>query len=527
MRIAPDLRIAAAARGFVLLALGGPILWRQDVSAAVLLTALGTGWLLALSLELRAPRLRVPLVVLDAGFVGLVVGTDLSSQAVLGALAVPPFVAGLWRGLRGVLLALSAELIAVVVVGVASGGALSAEQSLTVFTWVAMGLALGMVATFVRGALRDDDPTAPYRHASDLLRELNHLSVGLSSGLEPRSLGGVILSTVLDDVPAAAISIHVPLDDHLAVLAAKSLPGGDLDRCADFAAAAWARDQPVVEDGSFAFPLEGHRATVAVVSGAVPAGSSVGPDELRHRVGRLQLALEEQAVQLETGLLFEAFRDTATADERQRLSREMHDGVAQDIASLGYLVDALAAQAPTPEAESQLGMLRERVTAIVSEVRRSVTTLRTTVGSSESLGTAIVGVTRNLSQSSGIPIEVTLDEQAQRLRPEVEAELFRITQEALNNAVKHAECRTIRVHCQVAAPYAAITVADDGKGLGEARSDSYGMGIMRERAHLIDADLAIEEPPGGGLTVSVRLSAESGHPPAAPTPETKQVSPTR
>ena len=168
-------------------------------------------------------------------------------------------------------------------------------------------------------------------------------------------------------------------------------------------------------------------------------------------------------------------------------------------------------------------MLRERVTAIVSEVRRSVTTLRTTVGTSESLGTAIVGVTRNLSQTSGIPIEVTLDEQAQRLRPEVEAELFRITQEALNNAVKHAECRTIRVHCQVAAPTAAITVIDDGKGLGEARSDSYGMGIMRERAHLIDADLAIEEPPGGGLSVSVRLPAEQ-RPPAAPTPETKQVS---
>ncbi len=506
MRNAPDLRIAAAARGFVLLALGGPILWGRDVSSVIALAALGTGWLLALNLELRAPRLRVPLVVLDAGFVGLVAGTELTSQAVLGALAVPPFIAGLWQGLRGVLLALSAELIAVVVVGIASGGPLSADQSFAIFTWAAMGLALGMVATFVRGALRDDDPMAPYRHASDLLRELNQLSVGLSSGLEPRSLGGVILSTVLDEVPASAVSIHVPLD-----------------RCADFATAAWARDQVVVEDGIFAFPLEGHRSTVAVVSGSLPPGSSVGPDELRHRVTRLQVALEEQAVQLETGLLFEAFRDTATADERQRLSREMHDGVAQDIASLGYLVDALAAQAPTPEAEAQLGMLRERVTAIVSEVRRSVTTLRTTVGTSESLGTAIVGVTRNLSQTSGIPIEVTLDEQAQRLRPEVEAELFRITQEALNNAVKHAECRTIRVHCQVAAPTAAITVIDDGKGLGEARSDSYGMGIMRERAHLIDADLAIEEPPGGGLSVSVRLPAEQ-RPPAAPTPETKQVS---
>ena len=336
MRNAPDLRIAAAARGFVLLALGGPILWGRDVSSVIALAALGTGWLLALNLELRAPRLRVPLVVLDAGFVGLVAGTELTSQAVLGALAVPPFIAGLWQGLRGVLLALSAELIAVVVVGIASGGPLSADQSFAIFTWAAMGLALGMVATFVRGALRDDDPMAPYRHASDLLRELNQLSVGLSSGLEPRSLGGVILSTVLDEVPASAVSIHVPLDDHLATLTAKSLPGGDLDRCADFATAAWARDQVVVEDGIFAFPLEGHRSTVAVVSGSLPPGSSVGPDELRHRVTRLQVALEEQAVQLETGLLFEAFRDTATADERQRLGAgQGGGGLEQQSAELG------------------------------------------------------------------------------------------------------------------------------------------------------------------------------------------------
>ena len=138
MRNAPDFRIAAAARGFVLLALGGPILWGRDVASLVALAALGTGWLLALNLEMRAPRLRVPLVVLDAGFVGLVAGTELGDQAVLGALAVPPFVAGLWRGLRGVLLALSAELIAVVVVGIASGGPLSADQSFAIFTWAAM-----------------------------------------------------------------------------------------------------------------------------------------------------------------------------------------------------------------------------------------------------------------------------------------------------------------------------------------------------------------------------------------------------
>ena len=514
MRTGPHLRISAAARGFVLLALGGPILWGQDVDSVLALASLALGWMLALNLELRLPRGRTLVGVADAAFVGVVVAATTDSQAVLGALAVPPFVGGLWTGIRGVLLALSSQLATVVVISVLLQGNPSTDESLGIFTWTAMGLALGMVATFVRGALRDDDPLAPYRHASDLLRELNDLSIGLSAGLDPRSLGGTILSSVLDEIPAVAISIHVPLDDHLASLAAKSQPGGDLDRCAELAADAWTQDRTLLQDACFAFPLVGNHGTVAVVSGTLSSGSTLGKDQLRRSIRQLQEELVARTVPLETGLLFEGFRDTATADERQRLSREMHDGVAQDIASLGYVVDALLATAPTPEAEAQLMMLRERVTAIVAEVRRSVTTLRTTVGSSESLGTAIIGVTRNLSQTSGIPIEVTLDEQPQRLRPEVEAELFRITQEALNNAVKHAHAHSIKVHCHVAAPYAAITVLDDGRGLGEARTDSYGMGIMKERARLIDAELRIVEPDEGGLSVSVMLVPE----PTAPSP---------
>lgn len=523
MRTAPNLRISGAARGFVLLALGGPILWDRDVTSVVALATLSVGWLVAVLLDAVSPRSRALVGLLDATFVGVIVALTIDSLALLGALAVPPFVAGLWRGLRGVLLALSAELVAVVVAVLSLEGTLTSEQALGIFTWATMGLALGMVATFVRGALRDDDPLAPYRHATDLLRELNSLSIGLSAGLDPRSLGGLILDAVLDEVPASAVAISVPQDDHLTTLAAKTFADGDPDRCAEVAARSWARGQLIVHGGCFGFPLDGHRGTVAVVSGTLPAHSSLDDAQLRRRVVRLQEVLVERSVPLQTGLLFEGFRDIATADERQRLSREMHDGVAQDIASLGYVVDALTTVAPTPELEAQLVMLRERITAIVAEVRRSVTTLRTTVGTSESLGTAIIGVTRNLSQTSGVPIEVTLDEQPQRLRPEVEAELFRITQEALNNAVKHAHATTIRVHCQVAAPYATISVRDDGRGLGEARTDSYGMGIMRERARLIDAELSITEPPDGGLDVTVRLSPESVGAPAPSTPRTKQV----
>ena len=92
-----------------------------------------------------------------------------------------------------------------------------------------------------------------------------------------------------------------------------------------------------------------------------------------------------------------------------------------------------------------------------------------------------------------------------RLRSEVEAELFRITQEAMNNAVKHSGCTQIQVHCQVAPPAASITVTDNGRGMGVGRPDSFGLGIMQERAHLIGGILSMTETPGGGLTVRVVL----------------------
>ncbi len=191
-------------------------------------------------------------------------------------------------------------------------------------------------------------------------------------------------------------------------------------------------------------------------------------------------------------MLFTRLRDAATADERRRLAREMHDGVAQDIASLGYLVDALAvAPASAAQAES-LRRLRERITAVVAQVRLSVQTLRTDVHASESLGAAVSGLARHLSESSGIPIRVTVNERTARLRPEIEAELLRITQEAMTNAVRHSHATAIDVTCRVAAPSAEIMVRDDGRGLGTGRPDSYGLAIMRERAGLIDADLAVE-----------------------------------
>jgi signal transduction histidine kinase len=381
---------------------------------------------------------------------------------------------------------------------------LGTDQAIGTFTWSVTGLGLGLIATFLHSAIeRSADPLAPYHYAQTLLRQLIDLSGGLSSGLDPNALGGQIISAVRDELPTAALVLYVPRGDSLTPLVEKNL-GHTGAECEDVALEAWARGQNIVSGHAFAIPLD----DAAVVAGVLSERLDPTRLNLSDRIRRLQRDLGPSAVHLDTALLFSSFRDAATAEERRRLAREMHDGVAQDIASLGYLVDALAAQPSSAQQAERIAMLRERVSHVVGEVRQSVLTLRTSVGESESLGAAIGAIARNLSEVSGVPIQVTLEEHTTRLRPEVEAELFRITQEAMNNAIKHAHATVIDVHCRVHAPRAIITVSDDGRGMQSARSDSHGIEIMRERAMLIGGRLAIDSAPEGGLMVTVSVGAD-------------------
>lgn len=502
-------RLAAAARLFVLVVLLGSAVYAQDRDALDAVLVVGGIWLVVQLAELRPERTLGVLSILEPIAVGVVCGVALhSTTSAIGLLAVPAFTGGLHRGLRGMGVALSAQLTAIVLLAYVVYDGITPDQSVATFTWTVTGLGLGLVACFVRSALlRSNDPLTPYYYAQTLIRQLIGLSGDLSSGLDPAILGGAIMARIDDELPTSVLALYVPREDELVPLVTKSLDERAgmtaLDDHLALAQSAWDGEETLVLDasGRVALVLVTDAGRVGVVA-ATPSSSGVEARDLQRRLSR---ALHPLAVQLDTALLFARFRDTATAEERRRLSREMHDGVAQDIASLGYLVDILSCTPPGPKQEEQIELLRQRISAVVAEVRRTVITLRTSVGSSESLGTAIGSIARNLSQVSGMPIAVTLDEQPTRLRPEVEAELFRIAQEAMNNAVKHSGCTQIQVHCQVQPPAASITVSDNGRGMGVGRSDSFGLGIMQERTHLIGGILTLSETPGGGLTARVVL----------------------
>jgi signal transduction histidine kinase len=443
------------------------------------------------------------------------------------ALAIPPFTAGLLRGFQGVALALSAELVVLVVVLHAVYGAVRVDQASSTLTWVMTGLGLGLIAAYVHSAvlLQEPDPLAPYREAQVHLRGLLDLSGDLRSGLDPVALGSKIAVDVRNALPVEAVAVFVSRGDELTPLLTAAISSEvDQSLLEPLGQRAWSTGRPVLDEERFALPLANEMGNVAVVTGMLAAGRDVTGVGTEAHLRALMRSLRARTVQLDTALLFSRLRDAATADERRRLARDLHDGVAQDIASLGYLVDGLAITPTTPGQAESLRRLRERISDVVAQVRLSVQTLRTDAESAESLGAAVSGLARHLSDSSGVPIRVTVNETTTRLRAEVEGELLRIAQEAMTNAVRHASASAIDVTCRVAAPTAEITVRDDGRGLGEPRADSYGVAIMQERAELIDADFSIESGEARGTVVTVKVPSRRPSASRAHTPQPDKVS---
>src|SRR5947209_5270086 len=258
-------------------------------------------------------------------------------------------------------------------------------------------------------------------------------------------------------------------------------------------------------------PRSGSGVVIPLVIGVRTFGL-VGLETARRDVGVGQAAqmadvAGEAALRLETAMLFDEVRGVATAEERRRLAREIHDGIAQELSYLGYVVDGLTAEAKEHDEglTDELRSLRREITRIVSELRLSIFDLRSEVDIHGGLGAALSEYVRSVGQQSDMTVHLSLDEAATRLPAESEAELLRIAQEAITNARKHAEATNLWVTLVVDPPSALLRVEDDGRGLGTGRHDSFGLSIMRERASRLRTNVQVEPREPRGTRVEVVL----------------------
>ncbi len=320
----------------------------------------------------------------------------------------------------------------------------------------------------------------------------------LSSGLDPVSIAQQVLSTLDEELGATRAAVFIRTEGGvLSPLAYRGHGAKEAIRTdsalVDEVVSAMRPASAAQESGMascryrLVLPMRlGDRLVgLAIADSAGPASDEA--------VAQLLARLDEQSLRLDTALVWDELRSLATLEERQRLAREIHDGVAQELASLGYLVDDLAATASGEGQRTRLHGLRAEITRVVSELRLSIFDLRSEVSTSGGLGSALSDYVRAVGARSGMTVHLTLDEGPTRLRADVEAELLRIAQEAITNARKHSQGGNLWVDCRIHPPSARITVQDDGGGLGVARPDSYGLMIMRERAERVGASLHIGE----------------------------------
>lgn len=236
-------------------------------------------------------------------------------------------------------------------------------------------------------------------------------------------------------------------------------------------------------------------------------GASVFSEGDQHLI---EMLAAHAAIAIENARLYERSRELSVVEERNRLARELHDSVTQTLFSVTLTAEAAATlvDRDRQQAKAQIQKLQELAQHAVQEMRALIFELRSAELEEDGLVATLrkhVDVLRNVRRRE---IDVVIHGE-RRLRPELERELFRIAQEALNNALRHSDAERICVELVMPDGCVSLTVRDDGVGFDPAdarlRSKRLGLTSMEERAHAIGGRLRIDSRPDGGTCISLEL----------------------
>src|SRR5699024_7368394 len=188
----------------------------------------------------------------------------------------------------------------------------------------------------------------------------------------------------------------------------------------------------------------------------------------------------------------------AQETERKRLSREIHDGPAQMLANIlirSEIVDLAFREGNVDHALREVKSIRENIRSSLHEVRRIIYDLRPMALDDLGLFPTIRKHVKTMSEYSGIPIELVLLGDEKRLDSNYEVAIFRLVQEALQNAINHSEANTINVIIESINNQITIVIKDDGIGfdrcIEDSKKNSFGLIGMRERVEILEGELVI------------------------------------
>lgn len=201
--------------------------------------------------------------------------------------------------------------------------------------------------------------------------------------------------------------------------------------------------------------------------------------------------------------------------ERQRMARELHDTLAQDVAGLVLQLEAVKAHLSAGRTERAAAIVEQaaiRARSTLSEARAAIDDLR---AAPDDLAAALAEKVDRFTQATGIPCRMDIAIEPRVLRRECAAHMVHIVNEALANIARHAQAGGVSLICRTQSGFLELDIRDDGKGFDPnhaLQAGHYGLLGMRERARLLGGTLHIESSTQGTL-ISVRVPSASGaHP---------------
>ncbi|KAA3647867.1 MAG: GAF domain-containing protein [Chloroflexi bacterium] len=289
---------------------------------------------------------------------------------------------------------------------------------------------------------------------------------------------------------------------------------GDLDDAANVNVITCSRLSGLVDgtDGlryHSSVPIYAHGKKVGLINVASADWTRLSEDDLQllYTVGDML------GIAIERARLFGQSTEFGAAEERNRLAREIHDTLAQGFSAITLQLETAQAllESKPDAAQGAIDSALELSRTNLEEARRSVLDLRAAPLENRSLAEALKDLKHNLEQNGASEIKFTSIGANHPLPTRVESGLYRIAQEALNNALEHAQANSIQMVLKIKPDRVMLIVADDGVGfeMETVPETSYGLIGLNERTKLLGGTLDIQTTPGEGTRLEVNLPLES------------------
>jgi len=383
-------------------------------------------------------------------------------------------------------------------------------------------------------AENEPQPAAPLEHGE--LRILNSIAAALNASVDLKASLGAALTQIasLFDLRAGWVFLidHATGEPYLA--AAENLPPGladdpsrmtgscycldtfrqgDLNGAANVNVVTCSRLKWLSGEGTgglryhASIPLYAHGRKLGVLNLASPEWRKLSTDDLRllHTIGDML------GVAVDRARLYADSLEAGAVEERSRLAREMHDTVAQGLAATALHLDTADALVESGAAKGRiraaLGEALRVTRANLEEVRRSLLDLRAAPLDGRTLEEALAALVEEVGEGREAALRFIGSGGPRRLSARIETGLYRIAQEALANALRHAGARHVTLRLSLAPQEAMLTVEDDGKGFTpqDRKPESLGLIGLSERARLLGGELRVVATPGSGARLEARI----------------------